>query len=274
MMYIWWVVSVLLLCAWAIIQSMPVPLGQRRVLAILRFVQTVVAVAFTILWFSLYSWTGAALSIVALAAALALSRFRYIHSIAQWFYNSYISKLLPWAARHSWLDYFSERTAVGKKIGLETYDELVSVVDNAPFLRKDEAKILKAVIATRDDTAKNHMVPLSSIPTIHKSDIVGPLLLDELHKTNQSDFAVIDDSGSIVGTAQLKHLIEMSRVSSVVGDVMQPHVYRVRPGILLHELVAAMVAHNAWLAIVNDGEDLGVVSLDAILEALLGKPQK
>jgi Mg2+/Co2+ transporter CorC len=234
----------------------------------------ILAMSAAVLFVSHYAWLGGGMAVVALIVSMALSRLRIFRSIGRSVYTSSVSNLLPWTAKQQWLDYFSEHIAVGKKIGLETYDELVSVIDNAPFLRHTEVHQLKATITSRDDTARDHMLPLSDVATISSTDVIGPLLLDELHKTHQKDFLVVDDKGTIIGTAQLKNLIEMSRVSSNVGDVMQPHVLRVHPGVKLRELFDTMVTHKAWLAVIRDGEDIGVVSLGEITTTLLGKLPK
>lgn len=273
MMYIWWVVSVLLLCAWAISHALPIPLGQRRVQAIVRFIQTVIAMSVAVLFVLRYSWVGGAIAVAALVAVMVIGRMSFVHAIARSLYTLIVPKAMPWIARQQWLDYVSERTSIGKKMALESYDELESVINNAPFLRPAEAHMLLTTISSRDVTALDCMTPLESIATVSSTDVIGPLLLDELHHTKQTDFAVVDDQ-KIIGTVQLDSLIEMSHVSSSIKEVMQHNVLRVGPTTRLKELVDMMISQHAWLCVVHDGRDIGTISLSQITSSLLGKPPK
>jgi CBS domain containing-hemolysin-like protein len=270
----WWVVSVLLVAVLAISLSMSVPLGQRRLQAILRIVQISMAVLLTSIFIVLFGWSGTLLVLITLVAVMAVSHVRPIHFVSTAVYKKFVLASMPWIARQNWLDHFSERTPIGKKIGLETYDELRSVIDNAPFLRHDESSMLDALLVSRDMTARDCMIPIDAIKTISSGEVVGPLLLDELHRSRQTIFVVVDKADKIVGTVHLSHLIEMTHVSSNIKHVMQPNVLRVHPNVPLRQLIDTMVTQNTWLVIVNDGDDIGTITLEALTSTLLGKTNK
>ena len=274
MMYMWWVVCVLLVSILTISLSMAVPLGQRRLQAILRIVQIFTSVLLTGVFIVLFGWWGMLFVLITLVAFMAASHLRPIHFVSTLVYKKYVLASLPWVARHRWLDYFSENTPIGKKIGLETYDELRSVIDNAPFLRHAESKMLDALLESRDMTARDCMIPIDAIKTISSSEVIGPLLLDELHRSHQTIFVVVDKADKIVGTVHLSHLIEMTHVSSNIKHVMQPGVLRVQPNVPLRQLIDTMIIQNTWLCIVNDGDDIGTITLEAVTRTLLGKTNK
>lgn len=271
MIYIWWAACTLLVCILVLSQAMMVPLGQRRLQAIVRFMQIVIVVLLCgIGSWQLGIWQTILLVPLMVLASLAVSHSRPVQMFAGRLYTSYIPKCQPWIARQKWLDIFSERVAIGKKIGLETYDELASVIDNAPFLRHNETKMLQHVLSSRDETVKDHMIPMDTVKKISSSDIIGPLLLDELHKSGHALFAVVDNSGAIVGSVTLDRLVESSHVSPNIKDVMQSDVLRIDPSLSLRQTITTMIKANVMIAIVREGEDIGIVLLKDAIDALLG----
>lgn len=274
MIYVWWVVLVLILMAWAVFQSVLVPFGQRRMQAVVRFLQFFTAILVTLLLVQQFEWLGGLFAVVALIFVMAIARLHIIHAASRGLHESYLTRLLPWISQQQWLDYFTEQVSVGKRIGLETYEELLSVIDNAHFLRSHEQRTIRSVVETRDKTLRDYMTPILSVPKINATDVIGPLLLDELHRSKQTDFAVVDDDGVITGTAQLQELIEMSHVSSSVRAVMHPNVLRMKPNVAISDAVNKMMSNHAWLCVIHDEDDIGVVTLEQLSNTLLGKPLK
>jgi magnesium and cobalt transporter len=104
---------------------------------------------------------------------------------------------------------------------------------------------------------------------------VGPLLLDELHKTGHSRFPVIDgDIDHVVGTLHIKELLTLGDKSSkTAAQAMESRVFYINQDQTLDHALAAFIKTRHHLFIVVNGyrETAGILTLEDVMEALLGR---
>jgi CBS domain containing-hemolysin-like protein len=154
-------------------------------------------------------------------------------------------------------------------------DELLDVLDRSGgVLSKDQMARLRANLAFDDKTVADVMTPRSMIDTADVKDSVGPLVLDDLHKTGHSRFPVIDgDIDHVVGMLYLHNLIDLKSGHKTVKSAMNPKVYYIHQDKdLEHALHAFLRTHHHLFVVVNDyRETVGLLSLEDALETLLGK---
>jgi CBS domain containing-hemolysin-like protein len=128
-----------------------------------------------------------------------------------------------------------------------------------------------------DKTVGSVMTPRREVKFAKSDDSVGPILVDELHKTGFSRFPVAKDSAKaatpqIVGTLYLNNLIGYNG-SGKVKDLMKHEVYFINEDASLRQALAAFLkTHHHLLIVVNSFEEMvGVLSLEDVLEQILGK---
>lgn len=173
------------------------------------------------------------------------------------------------------LRWLRDRDLGGGETRVYSSDELLDVLERSPgVLGTDQLGRLKASLAFDDKTVSDVMTPRTVIETANVRDSVGPLVLDDLHKTGHSRFPVIDgDVDHVVGMLYLHDLIDLKSGHKTVKSAMSPKVYYIHEAQnLSHALHAFLRTHHHLFIVVNDyRETVGLLSLEDVLETLLGK---
>lgn len=120
------------------------------------------------------------------------------------------------------------------------------------------------------------MTPRGVIDTVAKSDVIGPLLLDDLHKTGHSRFPVTDgDIDHIVGILHIRSLLTLDhgKKTSRVEKAMDKKIYFIDQDQKLERALSAFIKTRHHMFIVVNGyrETAGILTLEDTLEALLGR---
>ena len=160
--------------------------------------------------------------------------------------------------------------------GLYERSDLIELIERQELQPDNRLAILELSIATRalhfpDRKVADIMINRKSIKFITSEDTIGPILIDELHKSGQSVALVRETpKGPIVGWLQFKDL--NLNTQGKVGNVMNPKVYYLHENDSLSEALHAFIATNQSLFVVvnNAEENVGVITVQKILEQLLG----
>ncbi|HKX24125.1 MAG TPA: CBS domain-containing protein [Candidatus Saccharimonadales bacterium] len=159
--------------------------------------------------------------------------------------------------------------------GFYSKEELLSEVDrDSQVLNKDEKLLIRQALSYQDVLVRDIMVPRSVVVTIGADDTIGPLLLDRLHKSGHSRFPVIDgDLDHIKGVLYMHDLVPLDPKSKKVGDAMSQKVYYVHQDKSLdHVLQAFLRTKHHLFMVVNEFEEvMGVVSIEDVLETIIGR---
>lgn len=138
-------------------------------------------------------------------------------------------------------------------------------------LSQEELDIVRHTLQFDDLQVSDGFTPRQNLKTILASDIVGPILINELHELHQ-DFVLVSERprGPIIGTLAFKQL--SIKTSGHVRDVMDPTVYYVNEEDSLRDVLHAFFTTNHPLfVVVNSSEDyLGIITVQDILRTLLG----
>lgn len=171
-----------------------------------------------------------------------------------------------------------------KWIGNETQvfyskEELINMLDGQKLeqdsgVALDEARMLRAVLEFGDKKIREVMTPRRMVKIVTKEDEVGPVLMDELHKSGHSRFPVIAEPKhfNFVGTLYLRDLVG-EKTTKKIKDLMSPYVRYVHEEESLdHALRAFLKTHHHLFVVVNNFEEyVGVLSIEDILEEIIGK---
>jgi CBS domain containing-hemolysin-like protein len=108
---------------------------------------------------------------------------------------------------------------------------------------------------------------------VDSDDSIGPILLDQLHKSGQSTFLVYkDDEENIVGSLLMRDAIN-AREGGRVFDLVRGDLCFVHEDYSLRQVLAAFqkTGHHTAVVINSFEEFVGIISLDRLVEELVGE---
>jgi CBS domain containing-hemolysin-like protein len=187
-----------------------------------------------------------------------------------WLLN-YLHPLLSRSA-----DFVERHYVAPKHTGLYERDDLLELIKDQQRqpdsrISTEELEIVERTLNFGNYTVSDIATPRAKVKTILASDVVGPVLIDELHK-NAQDYVLVRETkkGPFVGTLAFNKLNIKS--SGKVEDVMDTTVYYLRENDTLSEALHAFFVTNHPLFVVIDSfeEYVGIVSVENILHKLLG----
>ena len=242
-----------------------------------RIVIAVFLVLFVLL--SVGAWGAGWGALVSLIFALTYGRIAVlgpVHSIAMKLYEENETKLLNLIEGHPTLMRFARSVVWSEQRQLlSSRDELEHLVSESQgILREQDKRRIVNSLHFDERTVEEIMTPRGVISHIKKDDVVGPLILNDLHQTGHSRFPVIDgDIDHVAGLIYTRDLITLrDKDSKTAGQLMDDHVYYINTNQTLnHALTAFLKTHRHMFIVVNEyRETAGVVTLEDVIEALLG----
>jgi metal transporter CNNM len=162
---------------------------------------------------------------------------------------------------------------------LYSKEQLLRIIDDhtkSPYsdISPDEAALVRSSLKFGDMKISEIMVPRKVVDTVSVEDEVGPLFMDELHKSGHSRFPVYDPEkdDAIVGILYLRDLIG-SKKSGSVKALMSPQVYFVHEELdLNHALNGFIKTHHHLFIVINNFEEfVGILTIEDVLEQVLGR---
>lgn len=162
--------------------------------------------------------------------------------------------------------------------GLYTKQDLLEFVEQqkAQIDNRVSKKDLNLVIQTllvSDKKVGDIMTPWRKVALVATHDMVGPVLMDELHKGGHTHFPVYQggDKKDIVGTLDIADMLD-AKEGGFVKDIMVKRVYYLHESDKVSEVFSALAEtkHPLFL-VINDKEELiGVLSLTEVLAHMVG----
>lgn len=219
---------------------------------------------------------GVLTGVILLVLAPIAQRLSFVCQLA----DRFASKVEPYALQVTgWLrpllNWLKDRELDERETRVYSHEELLNLVAQSPgVLSKDQIARLGANLAFDDRRVSDIMTPVSVIDTISADDVLGPLVLDQLHKSGHSRFPVIEgDIHHVVGILYMRELIDLRTAKKTVRSAMNARVFYVREDQdLEHALHAFLRTHHHLFIVVNEyRETVGLLSLEDVVEALIGK---
>ena len=209
----------------------------------------------------------------------AIARLSVIARYAEQIYQKIEPKLLEWIDRFPYV--FTAIRSVSPITHdirqLESRDELKHMVDQAgELLDDDERHVIGNTLDFKTKTVAHIMTPRAVIDSVPKKELLGPLVLDDLHKTGHSRFPVIDeDIDHIVGMLYIQDLLTLDggKQTTTAEKAMEARVYYIHQDQTLQQALAAFLRthHHLFVVINQYRETVGVLTLEDVIEALLGR---
>lgn len=155
-------------------------------------------------------------------------------------------------------------------------EEVAAIVAKSEgILPPHEIRLLNNALEFDKKLARDVMTPRSDISAVARNELLGPLVLSDLHQTGHSRFPVMDgDLDHIVGILHVQDMLTLGDKRSVIAEkAMEPRVFYVREDQTLHQALEVMIRTQCQLVVVINQaqETVGVISLRDSIEALLGR---
>jgi len=250
------------------------------VVSLQRIAVALLLVLLVALLVTAFGWLlGIILSVIAVLMYGAAGRMPLLHGFSQRTYVMYEPGLLGFIKKYQsiFAVFRSVTPQNAPVVQLHSREELGHLVENAgSLLTADEKKLVAHGLTFGEREVKEIMTPRGVIDSISKKELLGPLVLDDLHKTGHSRFPVTDgDIDHVVGMLHIHELLTLDakRRSTSVEKAMEPRVFYIREDQTLeHALAAFLRTHHHLFVVINEfRETVGVLSLEDVVEALLGR---
>ena len=160
---------------------------------------------------------------------------------------------------------------------LDSREELIHLVEGSGGLLSDEEKkTISGSLSFGKRPVSEIMTPRAAIDSVRNDDMLGPLLLNELHQTGHSRFPVVaGDIDHVVGILHIQDLlaIRSGKQSTTVESSMEPRVFYIHETQTLDEALGAFIrTHHHLFVVINEfRETVGLLSLEDVIETLLGR---
>lgn len=157
---------------------------------------------------------------------------------------------------------------------VSSVSELFYVIDNSPSVVDDiQNSLIKSGFKFLETTAKQVMVPLDEVFLLEADDLLGPLRIDELHKTGSEFFPVLDKDGQVLGVVNLASVSSLENQDSLVAEAaVEPNLVVIDEDEPLESLLRRLVGDRAFVAIVTrHNRPVGLIELKTVLSQLIGR---
>lgn len=228
----------------------------------------------TLLW----SVWGLVVALLTFVAALMLRRIRWVRRQATHLYERYEPQLLKVAESVSLFVWLGKDLLEPKKDQkLESTEQLVHLVQSAgQVLSSEQQDLIRRGLRWHTKEVKKVMTSVDDIVFVRRTELLGPLVLDDLHKTGHNRFPVISTNiDNVVGQINIANLLEVDsdKKSPTAALMMAPLDIRLHHDTPLPEALRQLIDHPSQLGLVidDDSKTVGLVTLSDIMTALLGK---
>jgi CBS domain containing-hemolysin-like protein len=136
-----------------------------------------------------------------------------------------------------------------------------------------EIELVRHALDFSTKRVRDFMTPRRVVKRIASTDEVGPILVDELHKSGHSRFPVYDEKqvDSFVGILFLRDLIDVRNGGEVKQFMQRTVRYVHEEESLYYALNVILQTNKQLLVVVNTFEEfVGVISIEDILEQIIG----
>ena len=251
----------------------------RDIFSLQRVISAMLIVLLSVIGVELFHWSvGILTSLLIALESGAIARIPLLQLQSQKLYEKYEGKILTFIEKHTniFVAIRSVAPLPNDAYDIESKEELLEMVSQADgVLTQDQKKLILNGLNFETMSVDSVMTPKSMIDSIDSKEVLGPLVLDELHGTGHSRFPVTDgDIDHVVGIVYVQDLLEISHGSKTkrASQAMDTNVYYIREDQTLQQALAAFlrVRHHLFVVVNEFRETVGLLSLEDVIEALIG----
>jgi CBS domain containing-hemolysin-like protein len=241
--------------------------GLRRIVMVVLFVVTTTALV------NYYGYFyGILLSIVAGLVSIMAHRAQWFQRHIQTLYRRY-EKRVGVATQHwSWAAWFATPD-VDESAMITSHAELLDIATRSHVLSARELQQFEAILSADHRRVKDIMVPVDRIVSVSVDESLGPIVLDDLHRSGYRQFPVIKaDIDHVVGVLYLDDIVDLRSAKASVRDAYDPRVEYVTPRDLVRDVLSRCLESRRSVVIVQDDDKttVGLATLRDVVASLLG----
>lgn len=252
----------------------------RDIFSLQRVLSALLLVLLSVIGVELFHWAvGLLISLIIALEAGAVARLSLLQKQSQRLYERYEPGILATIER--WPLIFRTIRTVSPipndAYDIESKEELLAMVEGSgEVLTRDEKQLIVNGLTFDKMQVSSVMTPKSMIDSVPADELLGPLTLDALHKTGHSRFPVIDgDIDHVVGMLYIQDLLTVGGKTKThkAAVAMEKKVFYIREDQSLQQALAAFLRtrHHLFVVINEYRETVGLLSLEDVMEALLGR---
>jgi CBS domain containing-hemolysin-like protein len=252
----------------------------RDIFSLQRVVSALILVTLSVIGVELFHWAlGFFISLVIALESGAVARIGLWQQHSQKLYERYEPKILTLIEKHPFIFRAIRSVAPipNDMYDIESKEELLEMVEQSgDALTSDQKQLIVNSLTFDQRRISEIMTPKSMIDSVQATEMLGPLVLDDLHKTGHSRFPVVKgDIDHVVGTLYIQNLLTIDHKSKTqrAETAMEKKVYYIREDQTLQHALAAFlrVRHHLFIVVNEFRETVGLLSLEDVIEALLGR---
>lgn len=255
-------------------RMLPDILTFRQTLAMVSTILVVICLVNALGWF-----LGIIISLVALLEVGMLASQKQFAAFAQRLYERYENSILGVVVLlRPGLRLVRDVSETSQSdFNLHSKEELLHLISEAKLiLTENERYMLEHAMQFETKNVSEIMTPRSIIETVDAKEILGPVVLDRLHKSGHSRFPVIQkDLDHVVGLLYVHDLFSLARNTekSSAQKLMEAKVYYINENQPLPSALAGFlqVRHHLFIVVNEFEETTGVITIEDVLEALIGR---
>lgn len=230
------------------------------------------------LWLSvaIFGWAqGTLFGIILILLVGRIARLGFIRRLSQRIYRKYELGLISRTKRfRSILKFVAPPLDTTETSSLpDSREELEHLLERASGLvSQDESRTLRNVLTFYNLRIDSVMTPVATMVTVDANETLGPLVLDDLHRTGHTQFPVINVE-EVVGLLDISDSVTLRRRESPrVRDVMRHDMARMHGDETLDEVLKVLIAiKQPSLLVINDTDEVvGLASIGDVIRSLTG----
>lgn len=178
----------------------------------------------------------------------------------------------------AWLQRMLRRFVVTKHTGLFEAEDLIKLLEHQKAqtdnrIYEEDLAMAVASLQFSDRLVRDVLTPRRVVRAVSQDENVGPVLMDDLHKSGFSRFPVYGgNKDNIVGVLYLRDLVRKSATGRISTYMHEQVCYIHEEQTLPQALHAILKTHQQLLIVVNSFEEyVGIITIEDILEELIGK---
>lgn len=162
--------------------------------------------------------------------------------------------------------------------GLYDKEDLIELIDSQKIqtenrIDKSELEMVKNVLKFGEKKVIDYLIPRRQVTTVSIDDSVGPILMEEIHKSGHSRFPVYEgNKDNIVGILYYKDVVGRKEAGHV-SKLIRKDVYYIHEEQSLYDVMqAAIKVRQHLFIVVNSFEEyVGIISIEDVLEQIIGQ---
>lgn len=238
---------------------------------------TTIVMLMSVISFWQYGWWAVAIMLLTLIVAMLVAHLKFVQKLSYKIYSRYETKILNELDHRSSskiIKLFDVKYLSRKDQKIDSVDHLLKLIDEADGVLSGEQKLVITQASGWFDIAvKDIMTSSKDVVTIKEDEVLGPLVLDDLHKSGHIRFPVTNgELTDVVGILSLRELLDVTQKSSssTAKSEMHHDVLLIRDDVKLPKVLPKLMKSNLQFAVIanEDGEAVGIVTPQDALDYL------